>query len=116
MLLLNKHGHGLSKLGADYDFIVDNNLASFACCTYHFRLMLVGYAASLKPGGRVLTDRRGMAWTADGNPGWKLTYEDLVVLEGAFPFQAVRLTDAVYALERVGHRGAVGWGGRSGSR
>jgi hypothetical protein len=26
-----------------YDFIIDNNLASFACCTYHFSVMVENY-------------------------------------------------------------------------
>jgi hypothetical protein len=102
VLLLNKHGPGLFRLEGRYDLIVDNNLASFACCTYHFHLMLAGYAAKLKPGGCVLTDERGMAWTADGNAGWKRTYEDLVALRDDFPFRAARVSETVFALGRVG--------------
>ena len=46
-----------------------------------------------------------MAWTADGNPGWELTYEDLVALEDAFPFRAARVSATVHALGRVGVTG-----------
>ncbi len=99
--LINKYGGDLLGLHGPYDYIIDNNLASFACCSYHFERMLTGYAALLDPGGRVMTDQRGMAWTADGNDAWKLTYKDLVALEEAFPLRALRITDTVYALERL---------------
>ena len=36
-----------------YDYIVDNNLASYACCKYHFHRMLDNYVWCLRPDGRV---------------------------------------------------------------
>ena len=84
-----------------YDWIVDNNLASFACCKYHFHRMLDNYVWCLRPGGRVLTDQRGMDWTVEDDPRWRLTYDDLVDLGRRFPLQAAMVTDTVYELRRL---------------
>ncbi len=80
-----------------YDFIIDNNLAGFACCKYHFYLMLDTYVRTLKPGGEILTDQRGMDW-AYLDPAFILTYGDLKGLEHKFPVQVRKLTEQVYAL------------------
>lgn len=85
----------------EYDYIVDNNLASFACCKYHFYRMLDNYLWCLRPGGRILTDQRGMDWTVENDPRWQLTYEDLVALGERFPLTAARVTDTVYELRRA---------------
>jgi hypothetical protein len=82
----------------DYDFIVDNNLASFACCKYHFHRMLDNYVWCLRPGGRILTDQRGMDWTVEDDPRWQLTYDDLVSVGERFGLRAARVTDTVYEL------------------
>lgn len=81
-----------------YDFIVDNNLASFACCKYHFFRMLDNYLWCLRPRGRILTDQRGMGWTVENDPRWKLTFEDLVALERRFPVTVAKVTDTVYEI------------------
>jgi hypothetical protein len=80
-----------------YDFIVDNNLASFACCKFHFHLMLDNYVWSLKPGGQILTDQQGMDWVIE-DPRWKLTYQDLLALENKFPLRATRLSETVFSM------------------
>ncbi|HYP28560.1 MAG TPA: hypothetical protein VE262_17750 [Blastocatellia bacterium] len=83
-----------------YDFIVDNNMASFACCKYHFYLMMDNYLWSLKPGGSILTDQQGMDWVIE-DPRWKLTYDDLLALANKFPVRASRLTDTVFSIQAV---------------
>lgn len=83
-----------------YDFIVDNNLASFACCKYHFYLMLDNYIWSLKSGGRILTDQQGMDWVIE-DPRWRLNYQDLLALEKKFPVKAGRITDTVFSIQAV---------------
>jgi hypothetical protein len=83
-----------------YDFIVDNNLASFACCKYHFYLMLDNYVWSLKSGGRILTDQQGMDWVIE-DPRWRLNYQDLLALEKKFPVKAGRITDTVFSIQAV---------------
>jgi hypothetical protein len=89
----------LRHVESDYDIIVDNNLASFACCTFHFARMLDSYRACLAPGGRLLTDKLGMYWVA-GDERWRMTFEDLEAAGKRFKLRAIRLTDSVYALER----------------
>ncbi len=99
VFLLNKHAKEMLLLPERYDFIIDNNPASFVCCKYHFYLMLDNYLTRLRPGGRILTDQRGLGWTVDGNDEWKLSYADLVGLERKFPLRVGRLTDSIYYLE-----------------
>jgi hypothetical protein len=87
-----------------YDYIIDNNLASFACCKYHFYRMLDNYLWCLRPGGRILTDQRGMDWTVEDDPRWQLTYDDLVALGQRFGVEAAAITDTVYEIRGVEHR------------
>ncbi|MGH9277995.1 MAG: hypothetical protein ACRD12_07800 [Acidimicrobiales bacterium] len=97
--LLSKYSRELVlTLQHRYDFVVDNNLASFACCTFHFFRMLDSYVWCLRPGGRILTDQRGMDFTVEDDPRWRLTFDDLVGLGELFPLSAERITDTVYAL------------------
>ena len=99
--LLNKYSREfILTIKNRYDFIVDNNLASFACCKYHFYLMLDNYIWSLKSGGRILTDQQGMDWVVE-DPRWKLTYQDLLALENKFPVKAGRITDTVFSIQAV---------------
>jgi hypothetical protein len=101
VLLLNKYGRGLQSLATTgYDLIVDNNLASFACCKFHFYRMLDSYVALLVTGGMILTDQRGMDWTA-GDTRWRLAYRDLESLGSKFHLQAHRLTEFVYGLTKL---------------
>lgn len=96
---LNKYGLDfVTTITNRYDFIVDNNLASFACCKYHFYRMLDNYLWCLRPGGRILTDQRGMDWTVENDPRWQLTFEDLVALRHRFPVAVAKLTDTVYEI------------------
>jgi len=96
---LNKYGRDfLVHLRNRYDYVVDNNMASFVCCRYHFYRLLDNYLGVLNPGGRILTDQRGMDWTVD-EPRWRLTYQDLRDLERTFPLRVSRLAETVYALQ-----------------
>ena len=88
----------LLTIGNRYDYIVDNNMASFACCKYHFHRMLDNYLWCLLPGGRMLTDQRGMDWAVDDDPRWQFTYDDLVALGRRFPVEAAKVTDTVYEI------------------
>ena len=88
----------LTTIENRYDFIVDNNLASFACCKYHFFRMFDNYLWCLRPGGRILTDQRGMDWTVDNDPRWQLSFADLVALQRRLPVAVARVTDTVYEI------------------
>jgi len=96
--VLNKHSREVvSVLSHTYDFIIDNNLASFACCKKHFFIMLENYLSLLRSRGRVLTCQIGMDAYHD-DFGCTMAYADLVSLERQFPLLVSKLTDVVYAL------------------
>lgn len=95
--LESKYSPRIRALGGRFDLVVDNNLASFACCRYHFYAMFDAYLALLKPGGRILTDRAGMQWSA-GDARFRLSFEDLLKLERKLPVAVSRVTDLVFAL------------------
>ena len=98
--LLNKYGREfLLTIRNRYDFVIDNNLASYACCKYHFYRMLDNYLWAMKPGGQILTDQRGMDFTVQ-EKRWTLTYEDLQSLEEKFPIRAAKINDTVFTLVR----------------
>jgi hypothetical protein len=96
--VLNKYSpEFVSVITNPYDFIIDNNLASFACCKYHFAIMFENYLRVLAPYGQILTCQIGMD-AYHGAFGWTMTYADLVSLEGKFPMHVSKLTDVVYAI------------------
>ena len=96
--VLNKYSpEFVSVLTNTYDFIIDNNLASFACCHYHFAVMCENYLRALASHGQILTCQIGMD-VYHGAFGWVMTYADLVSLEGKFPVQVSKMTDVVYAI------------------
>jgi hypothetical protein len=63
--------------------------------------MLDNYVWCLRPGGRILTDQRGMDWTVEDDPRWALTFDDLVVVGERFGLRAAPITDSVYELRLV---------------
>jgi hypothetical protein len=96
--VLNKYSPEFSAVITNmYDFIIDNNLASFACCKYHFAVMLDNYLRVLAVHGQILTCQIGMD-AVHGEFGWVMTYADLVSLESKFPVHVSKLTDVVYAI------------------
>ena len=99
--LLNKYSRDfLTTLQPGYDVIVDNNLASYVCCAFHYARMLDHYRWALAPGGEILTDQRGMGWVVR-DQRWRMTYDDLAKVGARFGLQSLRVTDDVYALRRV---------------
>src|SRR6266571_1117474 len=96
--MLNKYSpEFVSVIAHTYDFIIDNNLASFACCKYHFSVMFENYLRALTSHGQILTCQIGMD-AYHGHFGWVMTYADLVSLESHFPMHVSQLTDVVYAI------------------
>jgi hypothetical protein len=101
VFFLSKYGREfILTIKKRYDFIIDNNMASFACCKFHFYLMLDNYVWSLKPGGQILTEQRGMDWVIE-DPRWKLTFQDLLALENKFPVRASKVTETVFSIKAV---------------
>lgn len=102
VLVLNKYGRDfLQRIEHRYDYVIDNNLASFACCKYHFHRMLDNYLWCLEPGGSILTEQTGMDWTVENDPRWRLSYLDLEALQERFPVEVSRITGTVYGMRRV---------------
>jgi len=98
VVLANKHEVGFAaQLAGGYRYIVDNNLASFACCQFHLGAMIDGYAALLGDGGTILTDRRGMRWSA-GDPRWIVTARDIADLFEPYGFAIAEIGDHLLAL------------------
>lgn len=64
--LVNKYARDLVRLGAGFDYIVDNDLSSYACCRHHFHEMLDAYRQMLKPGGAVLVGLKGLGYFDSG--------------------------------------------------
>jgi hypothetical protein len=96
--VLNKYSlEFVSVLTKTYDFIIDNNLASFACCQYHFAVMCANYLRALASHGQILTCQIGMDAYV-GAFGWVMTYADLVSLERKFPMHVSKMTEVVYAI------------------
>src|SRR5712691_10551233 len=91
--VLNKYSpEFVSVLTKPYDFIIDNNLASFACCQYHFAVMFANYLRALTSHGQILTCQIGMDAYV-GAFGWVITYADLVSLLRTFPMLVSQMTD-----------------------
>ena len=96
--VLNKYSPEFGSVITNrYDFIIDNNLASFACCKYHFAVMFENYLRVLASSGQILTCQIGMD-VYHGAFGWVMTYAELVSLERKFPIQVSKMTDVVYTI------------------
>lgn len=101
--LANKYSQAFrSVVPGRYDDIVDNNLASYACCLFHLYVMFDNYLACLSPGGRILTDQEGMDWTATGSDDWCLSFDDLGSLVEPLGLVVRPVTALVYELVRPG--------------
>jgi hypothetical protein len=101
---VNKHSRDFDRVVANrYDYIIDNNLASFACCKYHFYVMLHNFLSVLVEGGEILTDQHGLDW-ACFDPHFTMTYDDLQSLAALFPVTASKVTGTVYSLRFLGPR------------
>ncbi|ROU05585.1 methyltransferase domain-containing protein [Lysobacter enzymogenes] len=95
--LLNKHGleFGERFAAASFDCILDNNLASFACCQRHLERYFDALARLLRPRGFVLTHWQGMQWTLDVGvddvePVWRLDADKLEAIAAAFGLATTR--------------------------
>ncbi len=90
VVLTNKYHRKFTQyFGSNtYDYVVDNNPASFACCQYHFYCMIENYLTCLKPGGQILTDQRGMDWALLGT-GFILDFASLSHVLAAMPVNAM---------------------------
>jgi glycosyltransferase involved in cell wall biosynthesis len=105
----NYHGVVCNKYSQDfrgylplnaYDIIVDNNIASYACCQFHLKALMENYSKLLAPSGWLLTIQQGMDWSATDSC-WKLSEADLACLAGQFGFAVTKTGYGVYTLTRM---------------
>ncbi|MFN7146916.1 MAG: hypothetical protein ACK4YP_24285 [Myxococcota bacterium] len=96
-VLANKYG-GLGALPGPYDLVVDNNVASFACCRRHVDGLFADVAARLSPGGRFLTDAAGLAYR--GPSGTGLGWAEWAAYGAALGLVPERRTASVWGLRR----------------
>lgn len=96
----NKYLADSSVLGGPFDFIVDNNPTTFACCLRHFGAMMRFYGKNLAPGGQLLTERLGLGWVCDAtkqDPRWGFDFADLAAAGAMLGLKAYR-EGSVYIL------------------
>ncbi|MFB0925782.1 MAG: hypothetical protein QMB65_10975 [Vicingaceae bacterium] len=97
--IINKYSNELNSLNQSYDFIIDNNLSSFACCKHHYQLMLNNYIDILNQGGMILTDEVGMKYYEDYAFG--IEFEDLQKLEKELPVKVLKINQSVFAIQKL---------------
>jgi hypothetical protein len=96
----NKYGPNMKALQGSYDFIIDNNPFSFACCLHHASLMIMSYAELLDPvKGVILTALRGYGWVVSNNdPNWAMGWDEWSHLGGVLGMHVSRVSDNVYSM------------------
>lgn len=62
VFIVNKYSDEIRTVGSGFDYIVDNDISSYACCKYHFFRMLKNYHQLLNQGGTVLVGHRGLEY------------------------------------------------------
>ena len=100
--LLNKYSGAFAQMGGSFDFIIDNNPSTFACCRRHFARLMLACKSMLAPGGLMLTDRAGLAHLASDAPelkGWSFSAEDWFALAEAMAMHASEHGGQVLAME-----------------
>lgn len=105
--LLNKHSDDFARRfeAASFDCILDNNLASFACCQRHLERYFETLVHLLRPDGFILTHWLGMQWTLDVGvddvePVWRLDAGKLRAIASAYGLSVER-QDELFFLRRA---------------
>jgi FkbM family methyltransferase len=111
VVVANKYSNNMDRVSGRYDFIIDNNPASFACCLFHFARMLVAYVDLLSDGGLLLTAEPGMRWVVTNNdPNWALSLNDWRSIGEIAGMPLEDLGGSVYAMRRSTQAGSI-WRG-----
>jgi hypothetical protein len=102
-LLMNKHGETFANAfdAGSFDYIVDNNLSSFACCQKHFERYFAAIAEAMAEDGVILTHWFGMQWVLDVGvddvePAWLLDEHKLRTIATAFGLRLDRDGDVFF--------------------
>ena len=105
----NKFSDEMDHIEGHFDFIVDPNPSTFACCLFHFSRMLVSYTELLKKdGGLFITEKRGLKWVSTGNdPNWSFGWDEWARIGDILQMPVVQVTDQVYSMQRRPESGLV---------
>ncbi len=100
--LVNKFAMDLpAVLPRRYDFIIDNNPSSYACCRKHFLTMMSSYTRLLAPEGSILTDLHGLWWVSTGNDvRWRLSPKTWFQIGSLFDLEGITHDETVLGLRR----------------
>lgn len=82
----------LKNLKGSYDFILDNDIAAYACCKRHFRDTLAMYAHLLSPHGRILAGPISLSYFDSGFP---MSMKQLSRIASESNLEAAREKDVV---------------------
>ncbi len=95
--LVNKYSSEFSALlqPTRYDFVIDNNIASYACCRRHVERYLRGVSALLQDRGALVTHWLGMQWIMESrafavDPAWRISERTLGLLARAVDLEPER--------------------------
>lgn len=104
--LINKYSTSFSNSveAAPYDFILDNNLASFVCCQRHFETYMRGLVSLMAEDGILATHWLGMQWICEADAfrvdaAWRLDAHTLGIIADAFCLTTERHGD-IFLLKR----------------
>ena len=104
--LINKYSTSFvhSLEAAPYDFILDNNLASFVCCQRHFETYMRSLVSLMTQDGILATHWLGMQWICEADAfrvdaTWRLDPHTLGIIADAFYLTAERHGD-IFLLKR----------------
>ncbi|MCU0442493.1 MAG: hypothetical protein MUE96_08850 [Bacteroidia bacterium] len=96
--LINKYSIDTLSLNTKYDYIIDNNLSSYACCIAHFEQMMKQYLVLLKPNGKIITDSLGLQYFWNG---FGLTLPQLKIWEQPLAFKAILIDKYIIEITKV---------------
>lgn len=99
-VLANKYGKSFvaSQQGRQYDYVLDNNIASFVCCQRHLERYLQTLVDVLAKDGVIVTHWLGMQWTLnlgvnDVETVWRMDHDKLETIASTFGLSTEREQD-----------------------
>lgn len=102
-ILHNKFCNPPETLRGGYDFILDNNLTTYACCLGHFADLMKAYCALLADSGQIVTDRQGLMHLLSGRKRlarFAFDFADLAAVAPLFGLTAFNIDGSVHVLSR----------------
>lgn len=99
IVLQNKYAAETELTPGKFDFIIDNNPASYCCCMFHLMALFDFYKEKLAPGGQIVTDQEGLTWVAPaGNPLFGLDFDGLREVASTAGFSASKIDRNTYVV------------------